>query len=219
MKQKIFVLGLFLLAASAAFYFVSCKKEKVYSCNDKLNDYATITKKLHQGISRDSLVKFGLDTQFAIMASLLPENKARILKEKIVTLLNDDAINDDDKVHLNTLYKYITPAIYENEHQETDTFLNQWKDFAYNSLHWDQKKMEIYMYIWLTESEMNGIRGGGIYLEPAPREGGGGGEYNCNCVSGYLCETVLRRTCIATSCNKVRNCGFFWNEYCWGRCS
>jgi hypothetical protein len=216
MKHSNILLPSFLI--SIVFYFASCTKEKVYSCNEDLNNYAKTTISQHQGISRADLAKLGLDTQFAVMSSLSPLNKARILSEKIDALLIDSAVNNDDKAHLQKLYDYVTPAIYENEHQEQDTFLTHWRDYAYNALQWDQKKMEIYLYIWLTESEMNGFRGGGLYLEPAPREGGGENA-NCNCTSGYLCETILRGTCLTVPCNKVRDCGFLWNEYCWGRCS
>lgn len=74
MNKKILALGLLLLTAGSVLYFASCKKEKGYSCNEELNEYAAITRKAHQGISRDDLAKFGLDIQFAIINSLSPEN-------------------------------------------------------------------------------------------------------------------------------------------------
>lgn len=218
MKQKIFVLGLFLLAASAAFYFVSCKKEKVYSCNDKLNDYATINMKSNQTISRAQLVTMGIDTQFAIFNSLSSNNKVRIFKEKIQLLLGMDTVPNDDKIHLKKIQDYITGQIYEENNIESDAFFQNWESYAYNSLKWEDIKMKVYVYTWFTPDELFGRRGSPFTLSPAETDGGGGGAGDmlpCVCRYDFVCGSW---NC-ADGCTKTDSgCGIIGTSRCTGTC-
>lgn len=215
MKQKIFVFGFFLLATGATFYFVSCKKEKVYSCNDALNDYAKVNLESYQTISRARLAEMGIDTQFAIFNSLSSNNKVRIFKEKIQALLDMDTIPEDDKIHLKKISDYITGKIYDTD-IEKDAFIINWTDYAYNTLQWDDTQIGIYVFTWLLPSEIFG-KGGNIFLQPAPNEGAGGGGNNlpCKCNYDWICGAW---DCVKGNCQIVGGCGLFGWSDCKGDC-
>ncbi len=220
--RKLALLITVVLAGSVALYFTSCKKETIYSCNKGINEYVKENKEQFQNISRDQLAKRGIDTQFAIINCLSPENNVRILKEKLTTLLNDNLVSKVDKNHLQELYNYISPKLYEVRKPMEDHFLSEWKRYAENQLGWDKTKMTIYAGTWLTRGEIEALKmPSSVKSRPSTNESSiSGGDGNCNCAGGYTCETILGKKCIENHCDKTNtHCGFLWLEECWGTCS
>ncbi|MFT4062002.1 MAG: bacteriocin fulvocin C-related protein [Edaphocola sp.] len=207
MKQFTF----YLLCCLGLSFLHSCKKDPVFSCDEQLNDYAVSTMSEHQAISRDSLAKLGIDTQFAIFNSLSSFNKARIFHEKIDLLISIDSIATDDKVHLSSLNDYLTPAIYNDE--TLDSFCVNWKSVAFNNLSWDSLKMFTYVETWLSPVEIERYT-----LSVVLPEGGGGSGQACKCNSRFACNLGLT-SCVTGGCTQTTTgCGFLGDNPCGGIC-
>ncbi len=106
--KRLSVLTIVIALAVVIFYIPSCKKNEVYSCDEGINNYATLNLVVNQSISRDELAQLGLDTQFAVFNSLSAENKLRVYKEKFNYLLQDQGIPDTEKEHISDLLANIT---------------------------------------------------------------------------------------------------------------
>lgn len=213
MKRLTLVVVL-LLSLGAMFYVSSCKKDPVYSCDEKLNEYAVQTISEHQSISRDELATMGLDTQFAVYNSLSPSNKARIAREKLSLLLGSDSFTNEEKQHLQLAYDFINTEIYEEDAPNIDSFVNYWEDFAFNALNYDSAKVYWVSHTWLIPNDIPGIPD--FAIDDPVFEGGNGGT--CNCEWGYICAKAFL-PCTKGACTATKwGCGWFFRSPCTGRC-
>jgi hypothetical protein len=212
MKKLFLITVVFSLLAS--FLYVSCKKsEKVYSCNEEINEYAVKTMSSHQNISRNDLVKFGIDTQFAVFNSLSPENRIRIFKEKIEALIIDDSISNADKNHLKLLNNYLSSITdFQDFNPDVDSFVSNWKSYASNNLSWTGLEFYVYVETWLLKDELITM-GAKINLEVYA----GGGA--CKCTSRFACSFGMS-SCASGGCARTdTGCGMLGNSPCTGTCS
>jgi hypothetical protein len=191
-------------------YFSSCKKEPVYSCNEGINNYVYQTMSGHAGISRDSLAKFGIDTQFAIFKSLPASGKLRIFTEKFALLLEDASISKTDKDHLETLINYVGEGIHDDDEDEhPDSFVVNWQMTAYNVLGWDSLKMYNFVETWLSKNEIMSF----YNLEYTYVENG------CVCNSRMACNLGLS-SCNEGGCETTKDgCGIIGKNPCKGQCA
>jgi hypothetical protein len=214
--KRLSLLLLAILTIGSAIYLVSCKKEKAYSCDEGLNDYATITMSKHQSISRYNIAKLGIDTQFAIFNSLSFANKIRIMNEKIQSILNIDTVSSTDKIHLKKMSDHLLGKT--DEIIDKDTFINNWKAYAYERLQWDETKMGIYLYTWLLPSEIMRVGSGkaSVFTVPTNESGGGTSQLSCKCSWSWVCGAWR---CADGGCDKTDSgCGFLCLYACTGDC-
>lgn len=208
--KRLTLLLILTVAAGITFYFTSCTKDKVYSCDKNLNQYAIQFQDANQSISRENLAKLGIDTQFAIFNSLTSENKTRIFTEKIETLLADESINQADKEHLLKAKNYISPKLYEQDDKIEDPFLKSWQATAFKTLQWDSLKMFLYVETWLTKREYT-------LIAKAPYTEGG--SASCVCNSRFACSFGFS-DCVTGGCNQTNDgCGILGKNPCEGTCN
>jgi hypothetical protein len=219
--KRLTLLLILTVAAGITFYFTSCTKDKVYSCDKNLNQYAIQFQDANQSISRENLAKLGIDTQFAIFNSLTSENKTRIFTEKIETLLADESITQADKEHLLKLKNYISPKLYEQDDKIEDPFLKSWQATAFKTLQWDRLKMFLYIETWLTKEEYTliaDVKKKYTTIGQSPYTDGGSGN-SCVCNSRFACSFGFS-DCVTGGCTTTTDgCGIIGSNPCEGTCN
>ncbi len=179
------------------------------TCNESLYNFVDEHVQLYENISRDSLARMGWDTQFIILNSLSPINKARIFHEKINLLLSSDSVSEADKNHLASLNNHLSEFTCNTN--KTDTFYSKWQQEAFNKLGWDSLKMYTYAETWLTYTAYLNFQNSLPFL---PANG-----LNCKCNSRFACNFGFTG-CIIGGCSRsTSGCGLVGDSPCKGVCN
>lgn len=196
----------------------SCKKNEasLYSCDPVVHQFVAGTS--WEGINREELSNYQIDTLIAIFRSVSSENKAAIWREKMDLLLATESFSTDEAAFIQSIRDAITPELYVNTPDNQaipDSLENSVKQRAV-VYSWSEE--DVLYYFALPHSRTQLID----YIQKSNKEGGGtsAGVNDCSCnFSMNRCRMLDYRICANYGCNVLPSgCGFLFRGSCDGNC-
>lgn len=196
----------------------SCKKEAavLYSCDPVVQRF--VSGASWEGISREELSNYQIDTLIAIFRSLSNENKAAIWRAKMDLLIATESFGEAEITFIEGIRDAITPDLYLSTPDSkviVDSLENRMKEMS--SLYSWAEDDALY-YFTLPHDRTQLI----YYIQKAHKEGGGvsAGSNDCSCnFSMNRCRLLDYRTCANYGCSVVASgCGFLLMNSCDGHC-
>lgn len=113
---------------------------------------------LNETLKRSDLVKMEFQQQKAVFATLSPEVRCQLWKDKFADNLHSKALTDGEKAVLTFFYEMITPAAYDNSQKEMEGYIRKLAETSKTVLEryydWPPSKVFRYLYTFMTEEEI-----------------------------------------------------------------
>ena len=223
-RKSMFVLS-FLGLFIGMLGMVSCKKEKQYSCNPEINNWAQQNVDRFQIMTREQLATLPLPLAQAAYRTLAPEKKYEFWNEKfdIVYSQWDEPVRemiDDMKSHIDVTWFDPDSGIIDRDYIDSweKTMLTEWMDSTSHYLSF----CTIYTEDELNALEYSAYNSDDFWIEipsellkitmPSKTYPGGGSGF-CTCKWNSYCSK--EEACTGTNCKKkLEGCGVGWLEPC-----
>lgn len=222
-KKTMFVLFIMGLVG-----IVSCKKEKQYSCDPEVHNWAKENAEKFQDITREKLATLPLPLAQAAYRTMNPEKKFEFWQKKLDIVYSQwDApvreMIDDMRTHMSV--DWFDP----NADTIDKDYINVWEKTMLTE--WMDSTNYVLCFCMIhTENELDAVEkssGQGEYAwanvpseltekyqsAKAPPGGGGGGPIACYCAWHSTCPEGEK--CIDDNCNQTfEGCGWGWLDPC-----
>jgi len=202
--------------------FTSCKKEQpTYTCNPQLNQWAVNNYAKNGGdYTRSDLVAISsLDTQGALYATLTPEAKCAVWKEKF-QLAKALVSSDAEKQYLQVAIDKFQPSFWTSK-ATLDAFrpwADNWGQQAMQQFGWDSTKLFIIAETWLMPEELRCVVD---HYNNTPHieymQQGGSASPACACRYSAACQWFVQ-SCDSKCDEGAYTCGISGTAKCTGVC-
>ncbi len=216
MKKKLILI--IVLTAS----ILSCTEEKVYSCNEDVNEWVISNLSSVKEMSRTDWIKLDDIQKQAVYNAFSPEQKVKFWEEKFTETKQMDwspeelshIIEAEDffKTHKHFFYKKLT----DEDLNELELFAYLWVKKGVEVLGWMDK---VGLSIIATGDSLQDTKGNTLKSNFLPNENENE-KPNCNCHGGNLITVcnASQEYCEESDCNTGNYCGILLLEECNGTC-
>ena len=219
------LLGLFI----GMFSLVSCKKEKQYSCDQEIHNWAKENIDRFQEITREQLATLPVELAQAAYRTLTPEKKFEMWNDKFDIVYSQwDApvreMIDEIKSHMSV--SWFDPDLGAIDRDYIDSWenimLTEWMDSTNYYLNFcmihTEKELDTLAY----SSGGNECAWANVpsellekYLPSRTPPGGDDGGVPCTCKWNSYCQHIGKGKCIGEDCNRtLEGCGVGWFDPC-----